>query len=220
MQLHSYFRSTASWRVRIGLALKGLSFETIPHDLRADAHREPAYLALNPQGYLPALVLDDGIVLTQSLAILEWLEETWPEPPLLPRHPVARAKVRAASLVIAADTHPLQNLKVRRRLEALGGAELARHWCRDMIADGLAAFEGLVRHTGGPFAFGPAPGMADILLVPQLANARLFGVDLERFPRAREIEAACAPLGPFRAARPEAQPDFVGPPVLGSSAGG
>jgi maleylacetoacetate isomerase len=122
---------------------------------------------------------------------------------------VARAKVRAAAQVIAADTHPLQNLKVRKRLEGIGGAGLARGWCRDMIEDGLAAFEALVRHTGGPFAFGPEPGMADILLVPQLFNARGFGVELAPYPRCLAIEAVCAPLPAFAAARPEVQPDYA-----------
>jgi maleylpyruvate isomerase len=195
MQLHGYFRSSASWRVRIGLALKGVAFETVPHDLRTGAQRAPDYVALNPQGYVPALVLAGGTILTQSLAILEWLEETRAEPPFLPQDKIERARVRAAALVIAADTHPLQNLKIRKRLEALGGAELARDWCHDMIAEGLAPFEALIAGNAGPFCFGAAPGLADILLVPMLANARLFGVDVAAYPRA------------LAAARPENQPD-------------
>jgi maleylpyruvate isomerase len=125
MVLHGYYRSTASWRVRIGLALKGVEARQVSHHLRRGEHRAPAFLALNPQGFLPALETDDGAVLTQSLAILEWLEETRPEPPLLPRDPLARAHVRAFALAVACDIHPVQNLKVLARLRALGQPEEA-----------------------------------------------------------------------------------------------
>lgn len=208
MILHGYFRSTASWRVRIGLHMKGLPFETVAHDLRSEATHRPEWVARNPQGMVPALELPDGSLLTQSLAILEWLEETVPEPPFLPRDALARARVRAAALVIAADTHPIQNVRILKRVEALAGAEAARAWAARTIADGLSALERLIEP--GPFALGDSPGLADILIVPMLGNARRFGVDLSAFPRILAVEAACEPLPAFAAARPEAQPDFSG----------
>lgn len=204
MRLHGYWRSTASWRVRIALALKGLTAEPVGHDLRIGAQRDPTYLALNPQGFVPALELDDGAVLTQSLAILEWLEETHPEPPLLPRDASARARVRAVAAVIACDIHPVQNLKVLNRVKAMGGD--AQDWARWVIADGLAAVEALIAREPGPFAFGGAPTLADVLLVPQLGNARRFGVELA-WPRILEAEEACMALPAFQDARPEAQAD-------------
>lgn len=208
MILHGYFRSTASWRVRIGLHLKGLPFETVAHDLRANATHRPDWVARNPQAMVPALELADGRLLTQSLAILEWLEETVPEPPLLPADPLARARVRATALVIAADTHPIQNVRILKRVEALAGADAARHWAAQVIADGLSAVEALI--DPAPFAFGAVPGLADLMIVPMLGNARRFGVDLSPFPRILAVEAACASLPAFQAARPEAQPDFSG----------
>lgn len=208
MILHGYFRSTASWRVRIGLALKGLPFETVAHDLRHEATHLPEWVARNPQAMVPALELADGTLLTQSLAILEWLEETVPEPPFLPADPLARARVRAAALVIAADTHPIQNVRILKRVEALAGAQATRDWAARVIADGLGAVEALI--APAPFAFGAAPGLADILIVPMLGNARRFGVDLAPFPRILAVETACAPLPAFEAARPEAQPDWSG----------
>lgn len=206
MRLYGYWRSTATWRVRIGLALKGLSFETVPMDLRLDAQRAPGWLARNPQGLVPALELDDGRLLTQSLAILEWLEEVHPRPALLPSDPVGRARVRAAALVIVADTHPIQNLGVLRRVEALAGADAAREWACETIAHGLAAFEQLIDGSQ-PFCFGEGPGLADVLLVPMLGNARRFGVDVDRLPRCLAVEASCARVPAFAAARPEVQPD-------------
>ncbi|MBY0338428.1 MAG: maleylacetoacetate isomerase [Acetobacteraceae bacterium] len=201
MRLIGYWRSTAAWRVRIGLNLKGVAVEHAFRHLRHGEQRAEDYVALNPQGLVPALVLDDGAVLTQSLAILEWLEETRPEPPLLPRDPVARARVRAFALAIAADTHPVQNLRVLQRLP-----EAERQgWAREVIAEGLAACERLVEP--GPFCFGAAPGLADLCLVPQLYNARRFGVELGPYPRLLAVEAASAAWPAFAAARPEAQPD-------------
>jgi len=210
MILHGYFRSTASWRVRIGLALKGLAFDQVTHDLRTGAAGAPEWVARNPQGMVPALELEDGRLLTQSLAILEWLDETRPEPPFLPAGPWQRARVRAAALVIAADTHPIQNLRILKRVEAMADAETARAWARQVIGDGLAAFEALVKEEPGPFAFGAQPTLADICLVPMLGNARRFGLDLSPFARIRAIEAAANALPAFAAARPEAQPDADG----------
>ncbi|MCS6986264.1 MAG: maleylacetoacetate isomerase [Sphingomonadaceae bacterium] len=208
MRLYGYHRSTATWRVRIGLHWKGLAFSTEAVDLRAGAQHAPAWRARHPQGLVPALELADGTVLTQSLAILEWLEETVPQPPLLPPDPIVRARVRAVALAIACDTHPLQNLSVLQRVEALAGAAAARTWAADVVARGLGAVERMV--DPGPFAFGARVSLADVLIVPQLANARRFGVDLGSLPRLLAIEEACNALPAFQASRPEAQPDFPG----------
>jgi maleylpyruvate isomerase len=206
-RLHGYFRSTASWRVRIGLNLKGVAFETVAHDLRSGANLVPEWRARNPQAMVPALELPDGTLLTQSLAILDWLEETRPDPAFLPAAPLARARVRAAALVIAADTHPIQNVRILKRVEALAGAEAARDWARTVIGDGLYAFEALIGRETGPFAFGPAPTLADICLVPMLGNARRFGAPLDGYPRILEAEAAASALPAFADAVPARQPD-------------
>lgn len=207
MRLHGYFRSGAAWRVRIGLHWKGLAFEQVAVDLRAGAQASAPFRALNPQGLVPVLELADGTRLTQSLAILEWLEETHAEPPMLPAGAVARAQVRAVALAIAADTHPVQNLGVLKRIEALAGGDAARQWAHDTIARGLAAVEALIAHQPGPHAFGAVPTLADIVIVPQLLNARRFGVDLGPFARIRAVEAAAEALPAFAAAHPDAQPD-------------
>jgi maleylpyruvate isomerase len=207
MILHGYFRSTASWRVRIALGLKGLTATAVFHHLRRGEQRAPDYLAINPQGLVPALVTDDGAVLTQSLAICEYLDEVQPEPALLPSQPLARAKVRAAAQLIASDIHPVQNLKVLQRLRDLGHDETqVQAWAKAVIDEGLAAFDTLLPQEPGPFAFGDRPGLADLCLVPQLGNARRFNVEL-RWPRLVQIEAACLELEAFKAAAPGAQPD-------------
>jgi maleylpyruvate isomerase len=213
MRLYGYFRSTAAWRVRIALHLKDVAVEHAFRHLRKGEQRSPDYLALNPQGLVPALQLDDGALLIQSLAICEYLEETHPEPPLLPQgDPVARARVRGFALAIACDIHPVQNLKVLNRLKALGQTqEGANAWAQEVIAEGLAACEALLRAEGGgggPFCFGERPGLADLCLVPQLYNARRFGVDLAAMPRLLATEAACNTLPAFQAAAPERQPDL------------
>lgn len=207
MKLYTYFRSGAAWRVRIGLHWKGLAFTSIPLNLRTGEQAAPEWRARNPQGMVPALELDDGTLLTQSLAILDWLEETNPQPPFLPKDPVTRARIRAVVLSIAADTHPIQNLGVLKRIETLLGADAARQWGHDTLVKGLTATEALVARNPGPFAFGTAPTLADIVIVPQLLNCRRFGVDLAQFPRLAGIEAACEPLPAFRAAHPDVQPD-------------
>jgi maleylpyruvate isomerase len=207
MKLHGYFRSSASYRVRIALNLKGLSAEHLPHHLRKGEQRDPAYLAINPQGLVPTLQ-DGGAVITQSLAIIEWLEETHPEPPLLPKDSLRRAHVRAFAMALACDTHPVQNLKVLARLRQFGLAEQqVTDWAAWANREGLAACETLIADEPGPFCFGEAPGMADLCLVPQLANARRFGVDVAAFPRLLTAEAATKNIKAFADAAPERQPD-------------
>src|SRR6266851_1523901 len=191
MKLHGYFRSSASYRVRIALNLKGLSADHLPHHLRKGEQRDPAYLAINPQGLVPTLQDDQGAIITQSLAIIEWLEETHPEPPLLPKDPLRRAKVRAFAMALACDTHPVQNLKVLARLRQVGlPEEQVTEWAAWANREGLSACETLIADEPGPFCFGAAPTMADLCLVPQLANARRFGVDLKAFPRLLKAAAA------------------------------
>jgi maleylpyruvate isomerase len=208
MKLHGYFRSSAAWRVRIALNLKGLSVTHISHHLRNGEQRAPAFLALNPQGLVPVLERDDGTVLAQSLAIIEWLDETHPEPALLPVDPLERARVRAFAQVIACDTHPVQNLKVLNRLRELGhGSDTVLAWAAAVNVDGLAACEALAAANPGPFCCGASPSLADICLVPQLGNARRFKVDVAQFPRLLAAEAAALDLPAFRDAAPDRQPD-------------
>jgi maleylpyruvate isomerase len=208
MKLHGYFRSSASYRVRIALNLKGLAAEHLPHHLRKGEQRDPAYLALNPQGLVPTLTDDAGHTLTQSLAIIEWLDETHPEPALLPSDALQRARVRAFALAIACDIHPVQNLKVLARLRELGQAEdEVTGWAAWANREGLAACETLITGQPGPFCFGAAPTLADICLVPQLANARRFGVRVEDFPRLLAAETAARSLKAFADAAPERQID-------------
>jgi maleylpyruvate isomerase len=208
MKLHGYFRSSAAYRVRIALNLKGLSAEHLPHHLRKAEQRDPAYLAINPQGLVPTLQDDAGAIITQSLAIIEWLDETHPEPPLLPKDPLRRAKVRAFAMALACDTHPVQNLKVLARLRELGLPEQqVTAWAAWANREGLAACERLIAGEAGPFCFGAAPTMADLCLVPQLGNARRFGVDVQAFPRLLEAETAAKNLKAFADAAPERQPD-------------
>jgi maleylpyruvate isomerase len=207
MKLHGYFRSSASYRVRIALNLKGLSADHLPHHLRKGEQRDPAYLAINPQGLVPTLD-DGGAILTQSLAIIEWLDETHPEPPLLPRDPLRRAKVRAFAMALACDTHPVQNLKVLARLRQLGlPEEKVTDWAAWANREGLAACETLIAGESGPFCFGATPTIADLCLVPQLANARRFGVALEAFPRLLRAETAAKNIKAFADAAPDRQPD-------------
>ncbi len=208
MKLHGYFRSSASYRVRIALNLKGLSAEHLSHHLRKGEQRAPDYLAINPQGFVPTLEGEGGAILTQSLAIIEWLDETHPVPPLLPKDPRRRALVRAFAQVIACDIHPVQNLKVLARLRELGlGEEKVREWAAWANREGLTACEKLIAGEAGPFCFGDAPTIADLCLVPQLANARRFGVDVAAFPRLLKAESAAKALKAFADAAPERQGD-------------
>jgi maleylpyruvate isomerase len=208
MKLHGYFRSSASYRVRIALNLKGLSAQHLPHHLRKAEQRAPDYLRLNPQGLVPTLEHDGGAVLTQSLAIIEWLNETHPEPPLLPGDPLRRAQVRAFALVLGCDTHPVQNLKVLARLRQLGlPEEQVTEWAAWANREGLAACEALLADEPGPFCFGVTPTLADLCLVPQLGNARRFGVDVAAYPRLLQAEVAAKAMKAFADAAPERQID-------------
>jgi maleylacetoacetate isomerase len=212
MRFFGYFRSSASYRCRIAFALKGVSYDFVPVHLRRHGGEQKAldYLELNPQGLVPALEVD-GHVLTQSLAIIEWLEMTRPDPPLLPREPFANAEVRAFALAAAADIHPLNNLRVLAYLrQVLGqGPDAVDTWYRHWCDEGLKALEALAGRTRlkGRFAFGDGPGLAEICLVPQLANARRFGCDVSRYPRLVDVETACNELPAFANARPEVQRD-------------
>jgi maleylacetoacetate isomerase len=208
MKLHGYFRSSASYRVRIALNLKGLSAEQLTYHLRRGEQRDLSYLAINPQGLVPTLQDDSGAILTQSLAIVEWLDEIHPEPPLLPKDPLRRARVRAFAQVLACDTHPVQNLKVLARLRELGLPEdKVTGWAGWANREGLSACEKLIASEPGPFCFGEAPTLADLCLVPQLGNARRFGVDVAAFPRLLKAEEAAKQLKAFTDAAPERQPD-------------
>jgi maleylpyruvate isomerase len=208
MKLHGYFRSAAAYRVRIALNLKGMRPEHLAHHLRKGEQCAPAYLAINPQGLVPALENDAGAILTQSLAIVEWLDETYPEPPLLPKDPLRRAKVRAFAMALACDTHPVQNLKVLNRLRQLGIAEeKVTEWAAWANREGLGACEALIADEQGPFCFGSTPGIADLSLVPQLGNARRFGVDVSAYPRLLRAEAAAREMKAFADAAPDRQPD-------------
>jgi maleylacetoacetate isomerase len=211
MIFNGYFRSSAAWRCRIAFNIKGVSPQSRYVHLRKGEQRDADYLSTNPQGLVPSLVLDDGRVLTQSLAIIEWLDETEPQPPLLPADPVLRAQARAFAQVIACDIHPLQNLRVLQYLRSELGQDQAGldAWCGRWLGDGLAACERIAgAHAGeGEFCFGDRPGIADICLVPQLASADRFGVGLDAMPRLRAIREACEALDAFRAAAASRQPD-------------
>ncbi len=206
MILYGYYRSSASWRVRIAFALKGLSCEQRFRHLRKGEQLEPDYLKINPQGLVPSLVWADGTALTQSLAIIQYLDEIEPDPPLFSGTAVERAKIRAASYVIACETHPVQNLKILERVRILAGDEASVAWARQTISEGLSTFAALVENETGPYAFGEHPSLADICLIPQLANARRFGADtaIGRIP---EIERTCMQNAAFAGTRPELQPD-------------
>jgi maleylpyruvate isomerase len=207
MRLHDYWRSTAAYRVRIGLNLKAQTYEAASHDLRRGEQRASDYLAVNPQGLVPALEVN-GAVLTQSLAILEYLDETIPSPPLLPSRPLARARVRAMAAIIACDIHPLNNLRVLSTLR--GELALDEHqvsaWIGDWIAEGFDALEPMVRENGGRFAFGDQPGLADCCLVPQVYSAQRFRIDLTRYPSILAAAETARALPAFAAAHPDRQP--------------
>jgi len=206
--LYGYWRSGTSYRTRIALNLKGLSYRQTTLDLRAGAQNSPEYKALNPQGLLPALEVD-GTTLTQSPAILEWLEERFPEPPLLPKTMDERAIVRAMAATIGCDIHPLNNLRVLKALKGSLGAsqEQVNSWIARWIGDGFAALEQAIARHGQGFAYGDAPTLVDCYLVPQVYSAERFGVDLSPYPKLMEAASLARSLPAFAAAHPDNQPD-------------
>jgi maleylacetoacetate isomerase len=210
MRLHDYWRSSAAYRVRIALNLKGLAYQQISIDLRAGAQRSSAYRARNPQGLVPFLQ-DGDVGLGQSIAIMEYLEERYPQPPLLPRAPAARADVRALALLIVCEIHPLNNMRVLQYLERQSGvAEPDRlAWYRHWIGQGFEPIEAVLADRGDPFCFGDTPTMADLCLVPQVYNARRYACDLEPYPTIRAIDQRCRQIDAFARAAPELQPDAV-----------
>jgi len=209
MKLYSYFRSSAAFRARIALNLKGIDYETVSvHLVRDGGHnRRPEYRAINPQMRVPALVTNGGEVLIQSLAIIEYLDETHPDPPFLPRDPIARAHVRALADIIACDIHPLNNTSPLRYLKRQMHQEQTAidSWYHHWVTEGFEAYEALVR--GAPYSCGALITLADIFLIPQVANARRLQVPLDKFPKIVAIDEACLKLPAFDRARPEKQPD-------------
>ena len=210
MKLYTFFRSSAAFRVRIALNLKGLPYESLPKAFARNEHRAPEYLALNPQGLIPALATD-GVVLSQSLAIIEYLNERHPTPPLLPEDPIDRARVRSMAMAIACEIHPLNNLRVLNYLrdslqqDDAGVGTWYRHW----VGEGFRGLEVQAREFSaqGRYCFGDAVSLADVLLVPQMFNARRFKTDLTPFPTLVGISTHLEALPAFAAARPEVQPD-------------
>jgi maleylpyruvate isomerase len=211
MKLYSFFRSGTSHRLRIALNLKGLPCDYAAVDLRTEQHLGPAYQAINPQGLLPALALDGGQLLTQSPAIIEWLEEQHPTPPLLPADALGRARVRALAAIVGCDVHPVNNRRILQALRHDFGADEAaiNRWCGHWISAGFDAVEALLAADAqrAGFCFGHTPTLADVYLVPQVESARRFRVDLARWPLISAVDAACGALPAFRDAGPAAQPD-------------
>lgn len=211
MKLYGYFRSSASYRVRIALNLKGIAAEYIPVNLLQNQQSDAAFRSINPQGMVPALALDDGQILTQSLAIMEYLEETHPQPPLLPHDATGKARVRALAETIACDIAPLNVLRILRYLQEnlAAGEEVKTQWYRHWIAEGFAAVETMLANHGrnGGFCYGDTPTLADICLIPQVFNAERFDCDLNPYPRIRHIAAHCNTLSAFINAHPANQPD-------------
>ncbi len=211
MKLYNFFRSGTSHRLRIALNLKGLSVDYIAVNLRTEEHLGAAFRAVNPQALVPALVRDDGHTMLQSPAIIEWLEERHPSPPLLPADRDDRAHVRALAAIVGCDIHPVNNRRILEALRHRFGADDAAvdAWCQTWIGDGFDAYEALLaaRASPGRFSFGATPTLADAYLVPQIESARRFKVDLARWPRLMAIDAACGELDAFRRAAPAAQPD-------------
>ena len=208
MILHGYWRSGAAYRVRIALALKGVAYKQVTHDLRLGAQASDAYRALNPQGLVPALEAD-GDVLTQSPAILEWLEERYPAPALLPEATTDRAIVRAMAATIACDIHPLNNLRVVQALQRDFGldAGAVQAWMARWMSDGFAALEVMIARHGRGFAFGDMPTIADCCLVPQVYSAERFAIDLTPYPQLMASVEQARALPAFQAAHPDSQPD-------------
>ena len=214
MQLHNFFRSGTSHRLRIALNLKGIDYDYVPVDLRTEEHLGAGFRALNPQGLVPALV-DGDRTLMQSPAIIEWLEERYPTPPLLPSDPDDRARVRALAAIVGCDIHPVNNRRILETLRRTFGCDEAavQRWCATWIEAGFDAIEALLAadRRRGAFSFGDAPTLADVYLVPQVESARRFNVDLAPYPNILAIDAACGDLDAFRRAAPQMQPDAPPP---------
>ena len=213
MKLYNYFRSSASFRVRIALELKGLAYEYVSVHLVKGEHKQPQYAAMSPSLLVPALQLDTGEHLGQSMAIIEYLDETHPEPPLLPPDPLARARVRALAQLIACEIHPLNNLRVLKYLvrELKVEEEAKNAWYRHWVRDGLEAFEcELARLPAATYCFGDAPTLADCCLVPQIFNGRRFDVNFDGLPRTMAAFDACMALPAFQRAQPSSCPDNEG----------
>ena len=211
LKLYTYFRSSAAWRVRIALAVKGVAAEAVPISLIKDGGQQhgDAFAAINPQRLVPALVLPDGTTLTQSLAIIDWIEAAFPTPSLFPAEPIQRARVLAAAHVVAMDIHPINNLRVLNQLGAQFGAdaEAKANWMRHWMRLGFDALDDLLKPS--PFCFGNTITLADLCLVPQIYNARRWSLDMSAWPELLAIEARCLELPAFAATAPEAQPDAV-----------
>lgn len=209
MQLFTYYRSTSSYRVRIALALKGLEYQAVPVNLIAPQggeQRQPAFLAINPQGRVPALRTDEGAILTQSPAIIEYLEERYPQSSLLSKDLAVRAHERAVAALVACDIHPLHNVSVLNQLRQLGqGEEQVTQWISHWISQGLAAIEQLIGDSG--YCFGAEPGLADVYLIPQLYAAQRFKVSLAPYPRIARVAALAENHPAFIKAHPAQQPD-------------
>ena len=206
MELYTYYRSTSSYRLRIALALKQLEYQSVPVNLLKGEQREAEFLALNPQGRVPALRIDSGELLVQSPAIIEYLEEVYPQPALLPAEPVLRAQARGVAALIGCDVHPLHNVSVLNQLRAQGHDDSqVNAWIGHWITQGLAAVEQLIGDTG--FCFGDVPGLADVYLIPQLYAAERFNIDLSGWPRIRRVAALAQAHDAFVLAHPSRQPD-------------
>ncbi|MFJ2985107.1 MULTISPECIES: maleylacetoacetate isomerase [unclassified Pseudomonas] len=206
MELYTYYRSTSSYRVRIALALKGLDYQALPVNLLKGEQRSADYVALNPQGRVPALRTDDAVLLVQSPAIIEYLEEVYPQPALLPVGTAARARARSVAAIIGCDIHPLHNVSVLNQLRQLGHDETqVNQWIAHWVGQGLAAVEQLIGDEG--YCLGEQPGLADVYLIPQLYAAERFNIDLGGYPRICRVAALAAGHPAFAMAHPSCQPD-------------
>jgi maleylacetoacetate isomerase len=213
MQLYSFFNSSTSYRVRIALALKGLEYDYRPVDIRIGAHHDPSYVAaINPSAGVPAIVIEDGQTLGQSLAIIDYLDARYPEPRLIPANLTERARVLELAMLVACDIHPVNNLRVLKYLQDKLGVSAAQkdEWYKHWVAEGLAGVERLLQRYGhGPFCFGAAPTLADCCLIPQIANAERMGCALDVYPRTMAVYDHATAQPAFVAAAPKRQPDFV-----------